>query len=108
MSYLSYVITYNNIFLVLQLTAGIGISIFYYGSLWMTIRTLSLVHHPKLFMLGSFIGRTILILSALYLTVANMDGRWERLLAWLLGFFLMRMYLIRYYFNPPMFSKKDA
>lgn len=107
MSYLSYVITYDNIFLVLQLTAGIGISIFYYGSLWLTIRTLPLVRRPKLFMLGSFIGRMVIILSALYLAIVNMDGRWERLLACMLGFLLMRTYLIRYCFNPSVFSVKD-
>ncbi len=106
MSHLSYVITYDNIFCVLQLTAGIGISIFYYGSLWLTVRTISLVRRPKSLMLGSFIGRTIIILSALCLIIKTMDGRWERLMACMLGFLVMRIYLVRYCSGHLMLSIK--
>lgn len=106
MSNLSYVITHDTIFLVLQLTAGIGISILYYGTLWLTIQVLPLVRHPKILMLGSFAGRMIIILSASYLIIMCMDGHWERLMACMLGFLLTRLFLIRYCFNPQKFFSK--
>ncbi len=100
MEYLSYVITYNNLFLVLQLIAGIGLGILYYGSLWLTVQILPWIPRPKLFMLGCFIGRMIVVASALCLMSITVDHHWERLMVCMLGFLLIRIYLIQYYSHP--------
>ncbi|NIO10485.1 MAG: ATP synthase subunit I [Deltaproteobacteria bacterium] len=72
--------------------AGIGIGVFYFGGLWVTVRRLPTTRHPALWTLGSFMGRTGMSLLGFY---AAMGGRWERLLACLFGFLLARHFLVR-------------
>jgi F1F0 ATPase subunit 2 len=78
--------------LVLSLAAGGGLGLVYFGSLWLTVRRLPTAQHPALLTLGSFVARTAVILIGLYIV---MGGRWERLLASLVGFVLARDILIR-------------
>jgi len=73
--------------LLISLMAGIGLGIFYFGGLWVTVRMLPGAQSPALLALASFFGRIVVVLSGFYLV---MDGRWERLLTTVLGFFIVR------------------
>lgn len=76
--------------LVLACAAGMGLGLFYFGGLWLTVRRLPDSGGPAL-VLGSFVGRTALTLLGFYFV---MDGRWERMLACLAGFIIARQVLI--------------
>jgi F1F0 ATPase subunit 2 len=73
--------------LLLAFTAGAAIGIFYFGSLWITVRRLPKVNRPGLLILGSFAVRAGITLLGFFLV---MGGQWERLVACLLGFMLAR------------------
>ncbi len=73
-------------------TAGIGLGIFYFGGLWLTVRRLPTARRPALLSLLSFFGRLALVLLGFYLV---MGARWERLLVCLLAFLGSRVVLVR-------------
>jgi F1F0 ATPase subunit 2 len=83
------------------LLAGLGIGAFYFGGLWLTVRTITRVEHPAPLFLLSFIGRSVLSLLGFYLV---MDGAWSRAVACLLGFIIMRTVTTRVWGpqTPPM------
>jgi F1F0 ATPase subunit 2 len=72
--------------------AGVGLGFLFFGALKMTIELLPSVRHPELLALGSFFIRTGGILVGFYLV---MGGHWERLIACLVGFIVMRKLLVR-------------
>ena len=78
--------------LILALAAGIGLGVFYFGGLWLTVRRLPTAQRPALLSLLSFFARLGVVLSGFYLA---MDGHWQRLLACLLGFLGARVILVR-------------
>ena len=78
--------------ILLALTFGFAIGIFYFSSLWVTVRHLPTTQKPVLLIIGSLIGRLSIAILGFYLI---MDGRWEKLLIALLGFVLARGILIR-------------
>jgi F1F0 ATPase subunit 2 len=78
--------------LVLAFVAGLGLGLFYFGGLWLTVQRLPQARHPGLLTLVSLIVRLGLTLAVFYLVMA---GRWERLLACLVGFLLVRLVLVR-------------
>ena len=45
--------------LAVAFVAGLGIGIWYFGGLWFTVHCLPTTRHPVLFLLGSFLVRTI-------------------------------------------------
>jgi F1F0 ATPase subunit 2 len=71
--------------------AGIGISLFYFGGLWWTVRRIQRADQPRLLLATSFLVRTAITMVAFYLLAA---GQWQRLLVGILGFFLMRTVLL--------------
>jgi F1F0 ATPase subunit 2 len=71
---------------------GAGIGFLYFCGLWWTVRRLPSVKRTGLFLLLSFFLRTGLALALFYLV---MGGKWERLLAGVLGFMLTRVLLVR-------------
>jgi F1F0 ATPase subunit 2 len=73
--------------LVLAGLAGAGLGIVYFGGLWLTVRWLPRTQWPGLLTLGSLLVRLGGTLVGFYLVMA---GRWERLLACLAGFVLVR------------------
>lgn len=77
--------------LVLAWTAGMGLGLFYFGGLWLTLRRLPTCRWPALLLLGSYVGRTFAALVGFYLV---MGGRWERVLACLVGFIMARFLLV--------------
>lgn len=72
--------------------AGIGLGVLYFGGLWLTVRYLPEARSPALVALVSFAGRTLLTLLGLYLV---MGGRWQRLVACLVGMVVARVALVR-------------
>jgi F1F0 ATPase subunit 2 len=72
--------------------AGVGLGIFCFGGLWLTVRQLATTEQPLLWMGLSFLGRLGLTLFGFYLVA---DGHWERLLVTIAGFFLARLLLVR-------------
>ena len=73
--------------------AGLVVGLGYFGGLWFTVRYLPRARRPELVSLASLLLRLALTLVAFYLI---MGGRWERLLAALAGFLIMRTVLVRY------------
>ncbi len=81
-------------FPVLLLAFGIGvvIGVFYFGGLWWTTQQVPHRRSPALWLLGSFALRTILAVMGFYLV---MQGRPERLLVCLFGFWIARLVCVR-------------
>jgi F1F0 ATPase subunit 2 len=84
--------TFYAINLTLAGVAGLALGLFYFGGLWLTVRRIAGTTRPAFLMLGSFVVRLLVTLCGFYLV---MDGRWERLLACLAGFLVMRFVLTR-------------
>jgi len=78
--------------LLLAVLAGLALGLFYFGGLWLTVRRIACGKRPALLMLSSFVVRLLVTLCGFYLV---MDGSWERLLACLAGFLVMRFVLTR-------------
>jgi F1F0 ATPase subunit 2 len=78
--------------LLLAVLAGLALGLWYFGGLWLTVQRLPSARHPGVLSLMSLIIRLGLTLAVFYLVMA---GRWERLLACLVGFLLMRTVLVR-------------
>jgi F1F0 ATPase subunit 2 len=79
--------------LALALIIGAGLGAIFFGGLWLTLLRLPTTRWPLPLALGSLVGRTAVIVIGFYLIAA---GSWQRLIACLLGFILMRQLLIRW------------
>jgi F1F0 ATPase subunit 2 len=77
--------------LVLAFLAGLALGLFYYGGLWLTVQRLPQSRSPGVLAVVSLLLRLTLALAAFYLV---MGGRWERLLACVAGFLLVRTLLV--------------
>jgi F1F0 ATPase subunit 2 len=82
---------------VICLAVGTGLGIFYFGGLWLTVKMLPASRCPGLLALAGFVVRTAVVLGAFYLV---MGGRWERLFASVLGFFIVRTVSVRLALPP--------
>lgn len=71
--------------------AGMGLGLFYFGGLWLTVRQLPTRRYPVPLFLGSFVGRTAVVVAGFYFV---MGGHWERVLACLAGFIMVRQVLV--------------
>ena len=80
--------------LVLASLAGVGLGLFYFGGLWLTVWRLPTATWPGLLALGSFWLRTGLCVLGFYAASA---GDWKRILACLLTFIGMRIVLVRHW-----------
>ena len=78
--------------LLLAFFVGMGAGLLYFGGLWWTVRRLPTARQPALLTLGSFFVRTGLSLAAFYFASG---GQWQRILASLLGFIIVRVFLVR-------------
>jgi len=85
-------VTTSVLYLAMAFLVGMGAGIVYFGGLWWTVRQLPFVRQPALLTMGSFLVRTGISLTAFYLASG---GRWERILISLLGFMIMRGFLVR-------------
>lgn len=78
--------------LFLAFVAGLFLGAFYFAGLWQTVKRIPLSEHPLRLMIGSFIVRMIIVLTAFYFI---MYGHWERLAIALIGFIVMKIFLTR-------------
>jgi len=78
--------------LLLAGTCGMVLGLFYFGGLWLTVKRLPFSASPALLTLCSYLGRLVVTLSGFFLVMA---GSWERLLAVMSGFMVMRIILVR-------------
>ena len=78
--------------LALSLVAGIAIGLFYFGTLWLTLRYLPQSRHPALLALASFWVRLAVALVGFYVV---MGDRWERIVVCMVGVLVARGLLIR-------------
>jgi len=76
----------------LSALAGLLLGLFYFGGLWLTVRKIPGSAKRGILVLGSFVVRLLVTLCGMYLV---MDGKWERLVACLAGFLVMRIVLTR-------------
>lgn len=82
-----------NIYSLLYLFIGLGLGLFYFGGLWLTIKNMNQARSPIVLTLGSFILRTGAVFSVL-IYVAR-QGDWENILILLAGFIVSRIFLSR-------------
>ena len=80
---------------------GLLIGLFYFYTLWLTVRDLAGRQRKVWWLVVSFIFRMSVALIGFYLV---MDGRWERLLACLAGFIVMRVFFSRQIGKQKAFS----
>jgi F1F0 ATPase subunit 2 len=80
------------VYLSLAALAGLVLGLFYFGGLWLTVRKIPCSGNPGFLVLVSFAVRLLVTLYGMYLVMA---GEWERLVACLTGFLLMRIVLTR-------------
>lgn len=71
---------------------GMALGVFYFVGLWKTVKNMPSSHHPVRLMIGSFAVRILILLPVLYFITA---GHWERLMAAMAGFFIIKMFLTR-------------
>jgi len=76
--------------LLIAATGGTGLGVLYFGGLWLTVTALPTSRHPAVLFLGSFVLRMAATLAGFYLL---MNGRWERAIACMLGFLVVRFVL---------------
>lgn len=74
--------------------AGLLLGLFYFGSLWLTVQSLVKAKKPALISVVSFFVRTGLTLTGFFFV---MSGSWERALACMFGFLVMRKILTHRY-----------
>jgi F1F0 ATPase subunit 2 len=84
--------TDSNILLLVAFLAGIAFGGIFFGGLWLTIRYALSSAALGLWLVGSFIVRTAIVVAGFYLVFA---GDWRRLTACLLGFVSARFIVAR-------------
>ena len=82
--------------LVIALLTGLGLGLFYFGCLWLTVKRLTTVKHPYRLILVSFLLRLAISLTGFYLIlISSGEQKLISLLTCILGFFIIRGILIR-------------
>ncbi len=82
----------ETVMLVLAGGAGVLLGAIFFGGLWCTVRKGVSSQRPALWFLGSMLVRTGIVVAGFYVVS---DGRWERLVACLLGFVIARLLVTR-------------
>jgi F1F0 ATPase subunit 2 len=87
--------------LILAGLIGMFLGLFYFGGLWLTVRQLPTTQSPVILTLGSLVVRMAVTLGGFYLVMMgwpaagiNPAARWQRLLACLVGFVVMRVIVV--------------
>lgn len=82
------------LFILSTFIPGIILGIFYFGSLWITVRQLPTTAYPVRLFIGSWLGRMAIALLGFYLV---MNGQWQRVLICLAGFIVARIILTSFW-----------
>lgn len=74
--------------------AGMALGAAYLAALWLTVRRLPRVQNPALWLIAGAALRLAILLPAL---LWIMDSQWQRLLACVLGFVLVRVAILAWF-----------
>ena len=74
--------------LLISFAAGLVLGAAYMAALWFTVRRLSTVRHPGLWLFGSALVRVVALLAGFYWVS---QGRWQGIVLCLLGFVAARL-----------------
>lgn len=77
--------------------AGVLLGVLFFGGLWWTAQRGLASRRPALWFVGSFLLRTSVVLAGMYVVSS---GRWEALLACLVGFVVARVIVTRLAGSP--------
>jgi F1F0 ATPase subunit 2 len=77
---------------VTALLAGAILGVFFFGSLWFTVRQLPTTGWPAQLVVVSYFGRMAIAFLGFYLI---MQGDWQRAIVGLLGFIITRFLFVR-------------
>jgi F1F0 ATPase subunit 2 len=75
--------------------AGVVLGGFYFGSLWWTVRRMPAARHPWNLYIVSLTLRLGVVLAGFYAALMHFD--WPPLAASLVGFFVVRFVLVRFF-----------
>ncbi|MDP3155805.1 MAG: ATP synthase subunit I [Archangium sp.] len=78
--------------LILSGLVGVLLGAGFFGGLWWTVRKTLSSSRPAVWVFGSMLLRVSAVVAGLFFVAG---GRWERLLACLLGFIVARLIVIR-------------
>ena len=79
------------IWMLLSFAAGALLGAIFFGGLWWTVNNLTGSRRPALLIVASFLVRTAAVLAGFYLILRSDQEGWQRLLAALGGFIVVRM-----------------
>jgi F1F0 ATPase subunit 2 len=82
--------------LAMMFIAGLALGAFYFIGLWQTVCRLAQTENRIGLLLASYVLRLAVVLTAFYFL---MSGHWERIVAALIGFVVMRK-ILTHYFRP--------
>jgi len=78
--------------MILRLISGILLGVFFYGGLWLTVRSLRTTRHPLALTLASLVLRTLITVAGFYWLIG---ARWQNAAVALVGFAAVRFLLPR-------------
>ena len=81
--------------LLLVCAAGGVLGAIFFGGLWWTLGKVVSSGQPALWLFGSLLLRTGIVVLGFYFVLAGNGGNWQRLLASLLGFVIARIIVTR-------------
>lgn len=79
-------------FLLLSLAAGFIVGLAFFWTLWLTVQRLPKSSNPGILLFGSYLIRTAVAIGIFYVI---MDGRWQRMIALIIGFIIARFVIVR-------------
>ncbi len=85
-------------YIVFAFAVGMALGAFFSLNLWSSVQRMTDEETPWYILYGSFMLRISVVLLGFYLV---MDGHWERMMAALAGFVLMREILVRWLGKSP-------
>jgi len=82
-----------SVYSLLYFVIGLGLGLFYFGGLWLTIKNMNQARSPIVLTLGSYILR----IAAVFLVLIYIarQGDWGNVLILLVGFIVSRIFLSR-------------
>ncbi|MBE3036365.1 MAG: ATP synthase subunit I [Candidatus Atribacteria bacterium] len=92
-----------SVYSLLYFVIGLGLGLFYFGGLWLTIKNMNQARSPIILTLGSYILRIAAVIFVL-IYIAR-QGDWGNILILLMGFMVSRIFLSRMIGKPKKGSK---
>jgi F1F0 ATPase subunit 2 len=78
--------------MVVELISGVILGVIFFGGLWFTVKKAIATPYAALWVLGSSLIRTAIVLTGFYYAA---EGSWQRLLICVAGFIAARFLVIR-------------